>query len=397
MRQKAIFKSILSVITFALFTLNSFADTHIYAGELTGTDLHWTIAGNDYYIHGDVYVDDNHTLEVDAGVNAYFYAGVYLEIRDGCFIEVNGTSANEVLFTSNESPPNMGDWGCIFFRDASTGHFDYCRIRFAGYDLNIPQYDGVGAILAYGGASLYFEDSEIDSCAGWAVWGYTWDIYTLEIENCDIHHNDNGLFLYVLGHDSFVRHCHIHDNGKGISVHASPASVTNNIFENNEYGIWDMAWGEDARVDNNLVVLNDTGIYLDQNGSGSYMSNNIVVNNTIGIRSYYDYIDYHCIDSNGRDIVGPYTNGGHNIFEDPQFYDDPDDYHLLYISPCINEGDPITPDDPDDSPNDMGIYGGSDAWDPFYAVIPALSMTENTTIYWDPYKVTGNITTNVYT
>ncbi len=54
----------------------------------------------------------------------------------------------------------------------------------------------------------------------------------------------------------------------------------------------------------------------------------------------------------------------HNIAENPQFVDaENSDLHLLFDSPCINAGFSISTLDPDGSPVDLGIFGGSKADD----------------------------------
>ncbi|NQU04824.1 MAG: hypothetical protein HQ568_01925, partial [Calditrichaeota bacterium] len=68
----------------------------------------------------------------------------------------------------------------------------------------------------------------------------------------------------------------------------------------------------------------------------------------------------HCDIQDGRDGVdarGRLNYGNNNISEDPEFINaDEGDYHLTEDSPCIDTGDPDSPEDPDETRADMGAY-----------------------------------------
>jgi hypothetical protein len=89
-----------------------------------------------------------------------------------------------------------------------------------------------------------------------------------------------------------------------------------------------------------------SGIYSEN--STAELSNCIVFGNT-GSDIYGDSfsIQYSCI--------GDTIPGDGNIYSDPMFVDSTNnDFHLLFGSPCINAGDPISPLDPDSTRADMG-------------------------------------------
>jgi len=81
--------------------------------------------------------------------------------------------------------------------------------------------------------------------------------------------------------------------------------------------------------------------------------------------------------------------GTGNISADPLFVDADADFHLLYISPCINTGNPDAQYvDPDGSPNDMGVYGGQNAMLPYYVWVDDDILSGS--IQRSTYRFTGN-------
>jgi len=73
----------------------------------------------DYYLKGQVYVKNNATLTIPAGITVYVQvnearsAKSALIITAGAKININGTAASPVVFTSAFSSPQPGDWGAI--------------------------------------------------------------------------------------------------------------------------------------------------------------------------------------------------------------------------------------------------------------------------------------------
>ncbi|MBS1531951.1 MAG: hypothetical protein JSU01_16745 [Bacteroidetes bacterium] len=72
-----------------------------------------------YYLKGQVYVKNNATLTIPAGITVFAQvnearsAKSALIITQGSMININGTAAQPVVFTSASSTPQPGDWGAL--------------------------------------------------------------------------------------------------------------------------------------------------------------------------------------------------------------------------------------------------------------------------------------------
>ena len=95
---------------------NGGGNTNTGAIELTGNqsaDLTLD-AANEYLVTGPLIMEDGTTLTIPAGTTikaAATGADVYVAIAQGAKIDANGTASNPIIFTSNSSTPNAGDWG----------------------------------------------------------------------------------------------------------------------------------------------------------------------------------------------------------------------------------------------------------------------------------------------
>ncbi|MFY0603961.1 MAG: hypothetical protein JXQ93_08425 [Flavobacteriaceae bacterium] len=72
------------------------------------------VAGTDYNLNGALFVKSGATLTIDAGVTINALAGgtdVYILVERGGKIIADGTAASPIIFTSNASNPQAGDWG----------------------------------------------------------------------------------------------------------------------------------------------------------------------------------------------------------------------------------------------------------------------------------------------
>jgi hypothetical protein len=113
--------------------------------EIRGTitsDLHWT-KDKTYRLRGYVYVQTGVTLTIDAGtkiVSNKDSAGV-LVIYRGAKIMAQGTAAEPIVFTSNESTPQPGDLGGIVLVGQATGNGNHSVIE-GGVDAAFSAFGG---------------------------------------------------------------------------------------------------------------------------------------------------------------------------------------------------------------------------------------------------------------
>jgi hypothetical protein len=96
-----------------------------------------------YILYNDITVVSGYTLALGPGV-VIKPRGYYAELIVDGILNANGTSGNRVYFTSinddslggltnnNANPPNVGQWGRVYYRSGSAGSFDYVEMRYGG-------------------------------------------------------------------------------------------------------------------------------------------------------------------------------------------------------------------------------------------------------------------------
>jgi hypothetical protein len=163
-----------------------------------------------------------------------------------------------------------------------------------------------------------------------------------------------------------------YNDGGGITMWWSNHIIEQNLFIRNSTGVVDRGWGGGIFVipgDIGSVIRNNTfydnwanvgggGIYVEV-GFHIVITNNIFMLNEprgIGVH-YWDSVIllYNDLWSN---IPDDYSPGEFDISEDPLFVDaENDDFHLLPDSPCIDAGNPATPNIPwGGFRSDMGAF-----------------------------------------
>ena len=106
---------------------------------------------------------------------------------------------------------------------------------------------------------------------------------------------------------------------------------------------------------NNTASVNGGGIFGDYNDNLTGV-NNIIWGNSALSGSQIYLITGGTFNCNYSDIQGGWVGEG-NIDSDPMFVDPANnDYNLQSSSPCIDAGDPETPNDPDGTIADIGAF-----------------------------------------
>ncbi|HHE47096.1 MAG TPA: hypothetical protein ENL08_05285, partial [Bacteroidetes bacterium] len=178
------------------------------------------------------------------------------------------------------------------------------------------------------------------------------------ISQCVIRNNTShwsgGGVMVNQSSNAVIVHCLITQNrataesglGGGIAIRQCAPLIENcSIIDNENEGADGMLilWGANPRIVNSIFWDNPTAIFFNITGE----------RNSVTI-SYSDI-------EGGEDGIsgdnGDINWGEGNIDEDPLFADpDNGDFHLTEDSPCIDAGDPDSPEDPDGTRADMGAY-----------------------------------------
>ncbi len=149
------------------------------------------------------------------------------------------------------------------------------------------------------------------------------------------------------------------DDAGGVQCSRSQLTMYKSIVANNESGDsgggFTCTWGSVFQFENGLIfgnVANIGAVILELAGCEITVNSSIITGNMGELfsgLSANDTISY-------SNVQGGYAGDG-NIDEDPLFVDsDAGDFHLTENSPCIDSGDPDSPNDPDGTRADMGPY-----------------------------------------
>jgi len=215
--------------------------------------------------------------------------------------------------------------------------------------------------------------------AGIFCWGGELTLRNVILTNNDIESEWNGGGVYLQGASATFDSVYISDCsagfGAGIYVNASDV-VLNHVllFDNTATsggGLYQDGTQSGSITAEHLTVVHNTA---DQAGGGFYgtspdllLCNSIFFANESG-EAPQIFLMRGSAEISWCDVEGGrnqmHVSHGHqliwgdgNIDEDPQFGDPGnDDFHLTGDSPCIDTGDPESPEDPDGTRTDMGAF-----------------------------------------
>lgn len=226
-----------------LISLTSLAQTNVSGGIFSNTT--YTLANSPYMVTNDLVLFPNVQLIIEPGVEIKFDSGKYFEVR-GEIIAI-GNSSNRIIFTSNVSSPNKGDWNGIKIKNSlgAKASFEYCDFKYA-----ISSNDSE---CCHDGGPIYYK-------------------------HCKFENNNNAIIGYT-GYDISIHDCEFINNTYAISQ--ADKNITNSTFTNNDYGLYQT---ERIDVDNSTFTNNGTALY----GGRGLLQNTIITNNTIGVKSFFE-------------------------------------------------------------------------------------------------------------
>ena len=185
-------------------------------------------------------------LSIAAGTTLAFADNAWLDVENGGNLEVKGTLANPVIFTSIATVPAPGDWNNINVRGSGTAGFENCRISYAG-------------------------KSATDAVRMSNTEGVTFNA-------CEFHHNLDGAVQVQAGSKARIMNSLIRDNGaEGIHTIAGAELIAlNNTITGNGTGV--VADGSDVELVNNIISHNTTAGISASNGATVLMAYNDIFN-----------------------------------------------------------------------------------------------------------------------
>ena len=183
-------------------------------------------------------------------------------------------------------------------------------------------------------------------------------------------------------------------NGAGISCVAAGSFFIDNCIIKTCAGDGIYVNNSNALVyaSNNVICANSLSGISVPYGSYWLYSNIVAWNSKWGLYDQYSSglgtNEYNCFFGNSPNFGNYAAKGPGDIEQDPQFVDPMTDYHLKPGSPCIDKGRPgESYYDCDGTRNDMGIYGGPNAYCGPGPVVTDLQIVPPTVVKGETFKI----------
>jgi len=309
-----------------------------------------------FYINGAARVPQGKTLFIEPGVTILFNSGD-VDDMSNCdfdwsdstisigFLRVDGkliaegTKSDSIIFTKNSKQENHY-WGCIYFSETADSNsiISFSKVEYASLIYEIESRI-IGEGITCWFSSIIIKNSLIQNFKEFGIC----------LQNSETLVENNIIRGCITGIDTwaFDQFDYLH-----------PVIINNIIIKNTHNGV---TIGKPQTIlENNVICFNkNAGLFLGFELLGrAKIANNIIYGN----KNYQVKIDSFYVrdpDITYSNIEAGWTGEG-NIDRDPKFVDPANEnFHLLFDSPCIDTGSPLSKyNDHDGSRNDMGAYGG---------------------------------------
>jgi parallel beta-helix repeat protein len=243
-----------------------------YVSGTISSDTTWDLANSSYIVTGDVTVDPGITLTIEPGVEVRFDS-TFSIIVDGKLI-ADGTSANPIRFTSNQSVPTKGDWYTIRLR-TDNNLIDNAEIEYATY----------GVFLTFFGTGSTVSNTTITNCKNDGV--YITNSDNNLISNVTSSQNDRfGITIYESYGTRIENSTVQYNNFFGINLNASTFTeiYDTNISYNDGKGILFYSNSHNTTISGCQIDWNNhNGIDLSGTSDNDIFNTTVIGNNGIGI------------------------------------------------------------------------------------------------------------------
>jgi len=184
-------------------------------------------------------------------------------------------------------------------------------------------------------------------------------IYSSPTINSLIIQNSPSAAIYMNYSNPVIKNSII-DNTQGILVYADSSPLIDNCLIINHWGGSNnsihISSNSNALIVNTTITQNNRGLTFSHEGS-AIIKNTIIWGNTDTYHGEQGPNNPQISFSLLEEFPSEGTDGGNNLYSDPQFTDpDNGDFTLQPTSPCIDTGDPESEFDPDGTRADMGAY-----------------------------------------
>ena len=182
-----------------------------------------------------------------------------------------------------------------------------------------------------------------------------------------------GVYIYDQS-SPLVEYNYISENestkGAGIGIYweSTPLIKNNVIFKNLKGAGVYITGSANPTVIHNTIIQNVGGIQMNYGTVSPIIENNLIASNGSNAYGIYTYqatpvIRYCNVwnhpKGNYSPAIGDQTGVNGNISADPNFAD-PNDFHILPVSPCVDAGDPsaVLPPDAEDFDGEGRVFNG---------------------------------------
>ena len=243
-------------------------ETYIPPGPVSGT---WTLANSPYLIEGEIYIENNEMLIIEAGVEVRFL-GWYKLVVYGSLI-ADGDPESMIRFSSN-SPAAYRWHGIRFLNNTLPSLLNNCIVEYGETILSqgsSPDNCGGGIMILNSNNKITIANSIIRNNEAWYGGGISILRASPTIENCEITHNTAAVGGGIDGRTAgtpFISNCLIKYNSAGYGGGISMLSISP-LLEFNE-------------LKYNVATYNGGGLYL-SSVENYEMKKNIVAFNSANI------------------------------------------------------------------------------------------------------------------
>jgi len=276
------------ILFIAIFiaTLNSFAQTSVPGGNVSGT---WSLAGSPYNIQGSIMIPNDSMLTIDAGVTVSFQ-GHYQLLVLGRLLAI-GTTTDTITFIAADT---TNGWMGIRFSNTTSNNDSskiiYCKLQYGNATGTYPN--------GWGGALFFssFSKATVSHCL---------------ISECKAFGGGGGILCYrsnpIISYNTIVNNMVTGGNnnasfqgGGGIYVHSCSPTITYNYISNNTTAVSSgggafggggiYCYRDTAYIAYN-IIFNNFSVASFTNGGGAgikcyvysraIITHNIICNNTV--------------------------------------------------------------------------------------------------------------------